>query len=312
MLGLGLSLSEAAVRGQHASPVFDFAGAAVPMGAAFARASTGTRVDATGSIVSAAVDEARFDYNPVTLALRGLLIEPSRTNLVARSGAIASLWTLSAATYGATTTAPDGSAGGQGINETATTANHNITTSPTSPAGASVFSCYIKAGTRGFAQIYQQNSLPAGRTAIIDLTTGAVTQGTVNADNAVTAVDAGNGWWRVSVAVVDVRTTNTLAIYAMLNAATASYLGVAGTPAIYVWGAQLETASVASSYIPTVAAAVTRAADVLTLSLPNGSTTLHHTFDDASTQDVTSTVAGGALTVPTNLNRPRILRVAKL
>ena len=40
--------------------------------------------------------------------------------------------------------------------------------------------------------------------------------------------------------------------------------------AFYVWGAQLEAGSVATSYIPTVASTVTRNADVISLSSVSG------------------------------------------
>jgi len=48
----------------------------------FTRASTATFVGSNGLIQSAAIDVARFDHDPVTLACKGLLIEESRTNLV--------------------------------------------------------------------------------------------------------------------------------------------------------------------------------------------------------------------------------------
>ena len=48
----------------------------------FTRASTGTFIGSDGLIQSAAINAARFDHDPVTLASRGLLIEESRTNLV--------------------------------------------------------------------------------------------------------------------------------------------------------------------------------------------------------------------------------------
>jgi hypothetical protein len=48
----------------------------------FTRASTATFIGSNGLIQSAAINEARFDHNPVTLACKGLLIEESRTNLV--------------------------------------------------------------------------------------------------------------------------------------------------------------------------------------------------------------------------------------
>ena len=46
------------------------------------RGSTGTFVGSNGLIQTAAVNAARFDHDPVTLASRGLLIEEGRTNLV--------------------------------------------------------------------------------------------------------------------------------------------------------------------------------------------------------------------------------------
>lgn len=48
----------------------------------FTRASTATFIGSDGLIQSAAINAARFDHDPITLACKGLLIEESRTNLV--------------------------------------------------------------------------------------------------------------------------------------------------------------------------------------------------------------------------------------
>ncbi len=77
----------------------------------FTRAgATATYVGADGLIKTAAANEPRFDYDPLTLALKGLLIEEARTNLVTNSNMKA----LAPATYarmagiGYADVAPDG------------------------------------------------------------------------------------------------------------------------------------------------------------------------------------------------------------
>jgi len=52
------------------------------------RASTATFIGSDGLIQSAAINEARFDHDPTTLACKGLLMEEQRTNLVFPSAAL--------------------------------------------------------------------------------------------------------------------------------------------------------------------------------------------------------------------------------
>ena len=51
----------------------------------FARASSATRTNSSGVIESVSSNTARFDYDPSTLAAKGLLIEEARTNLFLNS-----------------------------------------------------------------------------------------------------------------------------------------------------------------------------------------------------------------------------------
>jgi hypothetical protein len=54
----------------------------------FTRASTATYFDSAGVLQTAAVDAPRWDYDPATFQLRGLLIEAARTNLLLNSAAL--------------------------------------------------------------------------------------------------------------------------------------------------------------------------------------------------------------------------------
>lgn len=50
---------------------------ALPAGWSFSRASTAPYHDATGALVTAAIDQPRFDHDPVTHEPLGLLLEPA-------------------------------------------------------------------------------------------------------------------------------------------------------------------------------------------------------------------------------------------
>ena len=54
----------------------------------FARASTATYFDVTGTLQTAATNAPRWDYDPVTHVLKGLLVEEARTNLLLNSATL--------------------------------------------------------------------------------------------------------------------------------------------------------------------------------------------------------------------------------
>jgi hypothetical protein len=98
------------------APVLDWQASslALPGGSTFQRLSAGTRFNASGVLVEDATDVARFDYNPATSALRGLLVEPTRTTRALNSrangavsgtpGTLPTDWSLTAASLLAETT----------------------------------------------------------------------------------------------------------------------------------------------------------------------------------------------------------------
>ena len=77
----------------------------------------------------------------------------------------------------------------------------------------------------------------------------------------------GNGWYRCRMTVLLGRTVagNIRVNTSDGTISTAAIQSASGNTA-YVWGAQLETGSVATSYIPTTTASVTRNADVISVS----------------------------------------------
>ena len=88
---------------------------------------------------------------------------------------------------------------------------------------------------------------------------GAVT-GTVISYNSI-ALD--NGWYKLSLTTTSVATAYAVRIVLAENDNDVSYTGD-GTSGVYVWGAQLEEQSYATSYIPTNGAIATRLADEAT------------------------------------------------
>jgi hypothetical protein len=228
----------------------------------FTRASTATFTGSNGLIQSAAIDVPRFDYDPVTLAAKGLLIEEQRTNLLTYSEDFSNAaWTKSNATVTANaTTSPDGATTADTLVEDTATATHYVTT-PTVTVTSGVpytFSCYVKAAGRSWVRF--ADTAFSNVTAFFNVATGvAGTIGSSVTANSITSV--GNGWYRCTITYATTTTGSTPRINVASADNTVSYTGD-GTSGLFIWGAQLEAGSFATSYIPTVASQVTRSADL--------------------------------------------------
>jgi hypothetical protein len=211
----------------------------------------------------------RFDYDPVTLAPRGLLIEEARTNLALRSAEFTNAsWTKSNATVTANvTSAPDGTATALKLAEDAATGFHGINQLATLVSGtAYTQTFFVKAAERNWIALTEGNNVTA--TAYFNLATGTV--GTVSGTGSpsATIVPFGNGWYRVSLTFTPIANAGNIQIRTATADGTANYAGTVGS-GVYVWGAQLEAGAFATSYIPTVASTVSRSADVATMTGTN-------------------------------------------
>ena len=251
------------------------------------RATTATRVNASGLIEVVASGIPRLDY-PIGGGCPALLVEPSGSNLVVqsqnwlasgwRSDATANVTTVSATTG---TLDPLGTNTANAISPTSGSATHLKVGSD----GSAIFtsgtvytsSAFFKQGT-GNAGRYVQLTYPATRFtqegyANFDLQLGtvAVVSGTVADTNRAASIENyGNGWYRCRLTATcnSAGTGNGFSAVLITASGDTRALPFAGTTTdvLYGWGAQTETGSIATSYIPTTTASATRNAEVINLS----------------------------------------------
>ena len=231
--------------------------------AKFLRTSNATYVGKDGLIKTASRHEPRFDHDPTTLESLGLLLEDSRTNLIAYSVINTANWNTNTSTNTNNTTetkAPDGSNtafkyvpnnGGTGWVSVYNTANPISLTSGTTYT----YSVWAKPSHSDFTGFRINGDIRDG--GGIDISANFVLSG----DGSVSGTYSSayitkypNGWYRcVATATADATTTE--------EPAFQTSAAGDGTKGFYVWGYQVEINGEASSYIPTSGAAVTRQPD---------------------------------------------------
>lgn len=245
----------------------------------FTRSTTGTYVNSAGLITSAAINEPRFDYDPVTRALKGLLIEEQRTNLLTYSEQFDNAaWTKTNSSVTANSiVAPDGTLTADTLVEDTNTGSHETNQAATLVAATTyALSVYAKASSRTRVRLAGRtagswSSFPSG---VFDLLAGTIVTST-GASSAVIS-DVGNGWYRCTIFGTTSATSAGLTVGLVQSGTTSSYTGD-GTSGLYIWGAQLETGTFPTSYIPTTAATATRAADLASMTGTNFSSWYNQT-----------------------------------
>jgi hypothetical protein len=105
-----------------------------------------------------------------------------------------------------------------------------------------VYSFYAKAAE--ISSVRVRETVTTGARAIINLSTGAVSYESGSSSSfTVSAVNVGDGWWRIAL----FRTPATTLNFVIKPGSTTGD----GTSGIYLWGAQLEQSSTVGEYIPT-------------------------------------------------------------
>jgi hypothetical protein len=245
-------------------------------GAQLEQSSTvGEYVKTTSTINSA----PRFDHDPTTGESLGLLVEEGRTNLLLQSEDFSTTWnTINATVTTNQIASPNGTVTADLMSDDGSTPAR-VRQQVTVVAGQTyTASIYLKAGSQDsvFWREDNEDSFAVG----VNLTTGQITSGTGTID------PVGDGWYRVSFS----GSVSSTGFWPEVR------LSSAGT--VYVWGAQLEAGSFPTSYIPTEGSAVTRAADVASISGNNFGTT--NLLEYSEEFDQAGWTKGGNTTVTPN------------
>jgi hypothetical protein len=253
-----------------------------------------------------------FACNPQNGAQLGLSYEPQRTNAHTRS------WRMSAWSNNTSTVAdnallsPNGAQNASTITVTASNQGRWFSVGGLTSSTYYAVSGFVKyvSGSMVTVRVGPENVENGTQNGIvvIDLTTGAISPfaGSVNVYG-LYSVLLPSGWvyFRYYIKTGTSQTSASFVAYSW------------GTGGVFsAWGLQFEAlgasvgAGLASSLIETDGSVVTRAADQLSFTIPNGVSALRYVFDDYSTQDVS--VSAGAYTVPTNLNRLTLRQIETL
>ncbi|MCE5333374.1 MAG: hypothetical protein LLG06_02170 [Desulfobacteraceae bacterium] len=221
--------------------------------ATFTRASTGTYIDpADRRLKTAAINTPRFEKN-------GLLLEPQSTNLFCYSEALEYWNHYGSSNYSNALDGPDGNVAMDSIIEDGSTGQHNVYYTINVSAGVYYsFSVFVRPSARNWCFLIDN---VIGAYSFFNLS-GDGTIGTNNGFSNPKIEKVANSCYRISVTYVP--SSNHVAYFA-LGASTGDgitdFAGWDGHVGVLAWGVQLEQQWVATSYIPTGAATVTRSAD---------------------------------------------------
>jgi hypothetical protein len=242
------------------------------------RATSATRVNASGLIESVASGIPRLDYfaSGGTVGCPALLVEPSATNTLSGSVSIDTGWTITAdTTITSGIVSPSGSTNATLFQATNTASR--VRQASTLVSGTTyTFSCFGKFGSlsSGFTMnVFDENaaSYGSGVCQAFNLNEGTLgASGTIGAGFTLQSVgmeNYGNDWYRCRMTVLMSYTPTTPRVgFRMGTQITGGRPLSVANGTVNVWGAQLETGSVATSYIPTTTGSVTRNADGVAVS----------------------------------------------
>lgn len=245
----------------------------------FTRASSATRVNSSGLIETVSANVPLIDFDPVTLACRGLLVQEQRTNLIVRSEEFTqAAWSSPGLTVTADVVASPSGGLADTLIETTAAGGHGVFQGITLATNTQcAFSFYARrvSGTRNIRfTAYTTNH---GLRALIDFDALTVTNQSYGSSvyTSGSIENAGGGWYRIVIVGIPSTTeANPIVEYSFHNGSGVAYTGN-GSSGFSCWGFQAETnystvtpyTPWASSYIQTAASTVTRSLDYASVAL---------------------------------------------
>jgi len=227
--------------------------------------------DASGVLQMAAPGAARFDHDPATGEPLGLLIEEQKTNLFRYSEEYLDLnnfqttpWKSFSDVVPSTELAPDGKSFAWKFSDQDRFGSFSLEhTYPILQDDEFVFSWHVKAGTIKKVELLFTTN---GSSAVFDLENGTV----IREESARGGIiPMKNGWYRIYIydkanLLIPDPGNRYVRLYLTPNGIhQENYQGKGDY--VYIWGAQLEKGIGLTSYIPTQATPVTRAADQVSM-----------------------------------------------
>jgi len=224
------------------------------------RDSIATRVNKEGLIEVVGNDVPRIDYTDSEDG--ALLLEPSATNLVTYSEDFSNgYWIKTEATVTLnTTTSPDGSLNASKLTPSTINSNHKIASGNVSIVSSLTSYWFVK--SNGYSKVSLREDAAVGKYASFDLSQGIVLDSSTSSK----IEDYGNGWFRIELNDDLTNVTARNSLYVLPDSYISGSPNLVnwsadGTSSIFIWGAQSEEGSYATSYIPTNGSTVTRQAD---------------------------------------------------
>jgi len=280
--------------------VLDLTGGVLPSAAYLSRNGPAPRVNPSGQVVTEAANVPRFDYDPVTKLLRGLLVEAATTNMLWPSNNLAdALWVQTSST----------SPNADTVMEVAASSAHGVTNTRANATAGTTYTASVEAGELGsgpkrYLMIHMRsNVFGSDSLGVFDLATGSIVAQSGPASAAM--VPAPGGRWLCSMTARATASGSVSHRYFLRNLPTASQAAYAGdaSAGLRLGNFQFEPTVTATGRITTTTAQASRAGEVVTvnwkaLNVADGTYVMDVGYDGGLRQPILTTVASGLAQLP--------------